>query len=124
MELGLVQKKRGKPKKRALVNSNSFCRLTRRSVVDKDDAIRLISDTCMENFSFIYVNDDFKVEDDLLSVHSINEDDDNVSLISVVKLKPNSVADYAGYSFSKKSEPEENDTVVPSNCLLLPSVSF
>ena len=32
MELGLVQKKR------ALVNSNKFCRLTRRSVVDKDDA--------------------------------------------------------------------------------------
>ena len=117
MELGLVQKKRGKPKKRALVNSNNLCRLTRRSVVDKDDAIRLISDTCMENFSVLYVNEDFNVEDDLLSVHS-------VSLVSVVKLKPNSVADYAGYSFSKKSEPEENDIVVPSNCLLLPSVSF
>ena len=91
MERGLVQKKRGKPKKRALVNSNNFCRLTRRSVVDKDDAIRLISDTCMENFSVLYVNEDFNVEDDLLSVHS-------VSLVSVVKLKPNySVADYAGY---------------------------
>ena len=91
MELGLVQKKRGKPKKRALVNSNNFCRLTRRSVVDKDDAIRLISDTCMNFFSVIYVNEDFNVEDDLLSVHS-------VSLVSVVKLKPNySVADYAGY---------------------------
>ena len=68
MERGLVQKKRGKPKKRALVNSNNFCRLTRRSVVDKDDAIRLISDTCMENFSVLYVNEDFNVEDDLLSV--------------------------------------------------------
>ena len=97
MERGLVQKKQGKPKKRALVNSNNFCRLTRRSVVDKDDAIRLISDTSMENFSVLYVNEDFNVEDDLLSVHSVNEDDDNVSLLSVVKLKPNSVADYAGY---------------------------
>ena len=44
MELGLVQKKR------ALVNSNKFCRLTRRSVVDKDDALRLRSDTSMETF--------------------------------------------------------------------------
>ena len=32
--------------------------------MDKDDAIRLISDTCMENFSVIYVNEDFNVEDD------------------------------------------------------------
>ena len=44
MELGLVRKKR------ALVNSSSFCRLIGRSVVDKDDAMRLISDTSMEFF--------------------------------------------------------------------------
>ena len=45
MELGLVQKKR------ALVNSNKFCRLTRSSVANKDDAnLLMLSDTSMETF--------------------------------------------------------------------------
>ena len=48
-------------------------------------------------FSVMYVNDDFHEEDDLLSVHSVNEEDDSISLVSVVKVKPNSLADYAGY---------------------------
>ena len=48
--------------------------------------------------SYVYVNfenDDFNEEDDLLSVHSVNEDEDSISLVSFVKVKPNSLADYA-----------------------------
>ena len=91
MELGLVRKKR------AMVNSKNFCRLIGRSAVDKDDAMRLISDTSMESFPVMYVNDDLNEEDDLLSIHSGDEDDDSISLVSVVKVKPSSLADYAGY---------------------------